>query len=49
MINTSEFEKLFLLFSLENPTYLEPIEKGFFTVPEIDLLAIISKRYYKKI
>jgi len=48
MINTSEFEKIFLLFALENPVYLEPIERSFFSVPEIDLLAIISKKYYKK-
>ena len=48
MINTNEFEKIFLLYALENPVYLEPTERGFFSVPEIDLLATISKRYYKK-
>ena len=48
MINTNEFEKLFLLFALENPVYLEPTERGFFSVPEIDLLSTLSKRYYKK-
>ena len=48
MINTNEFEKIFLLFSMENPIYLEQIERGFFTVPEIDLLATLSKRYYQK-
>jgi len=48
MINTNEFEKIFLLFALENPVYLEPTERGFFSVPEIDLLSTLSKRYYKK-
>jgi replicative DNA helicase len=48
MINTHEFEKIFLIFALQNPTYLEPIERHFFSVPEIDLLATLSKRYYKK-
>ena len=41
MINTNEFEKLFLLFALENPVYLEPTERGFFSVPEIDLLSTL--------
>ncbi len=48
MINTKEFEKLFLLYALEVPVYLEPVQRGFFSVPEIDLLATISKRYYTK-
>lgn len=48
MINTNEFEKIFLLYALDNPVYLEPVERGFFSVSEIDLLATLSKRYYKK-
>jgi len=48
MINTNEFEKIFLLYALQTPVYLEPVEQGFFSVPEIDLLATLSKRYYKK-
>lgn len=48
MIKTNEFEKIFLLYALDNPVYLEPLERGFFSVPEIDLLATLSKRYYKK-
>lgn len=48
MINTNQFEKIFLLYALKNPVYLEPVDRGFFTVSEIDLLATISKRYYSK-
>tara|TARA_R110000737_G_scaffold151084_1_gene180390 strand:+ start:386 stop:1690 length:1305 start_codon:yes stop_codon:yes gene_type:complete len=48
MINTNEFEKIFLLYALDKPVYLEPVERGFFSVPEIDLLATLSKRYYTK-
>lgn len=48
MINTAEFEKIFLLFALKNPAYLESTKRGFFSVSEIDLLAHISKFYYSK-
>lgn len=48
MINTGQFEKVFLLFALQNPKYLESTEKGFFTVPEVDLLVSISKQYFSK-
>tara|TARA_R110000796_G_scaffold153583_3_gene270165 strand:+ start:7428 stop:8729 length:1302 start_codon:yes stop_codon:yes gene_type:complete len=48
MINTNEFEKIFLLYALDKPVYLDPLERGFFSVPEIDILARLSKRYYHK-
>jgi replicative DNA helicase len=48
MINTGQFEKIFLLFALQNPKYLETTQKGFFTVPEVDLLISIAKQYYNK-
>lgn len=48
MINTQQFEKLFFLFSLENANFLNSTNKGFFSVPEIELLSSISKAYYSK-
>lgn len=48
MINTSEFEKVFLLFALENPNYLASVNKGFFEMKEIDVLARITKAYWNK-
>jgi len=48
MINTGEFEKVFLLYALENPHYLSSVDKGFFEIKEIDTLAIIVKAYWSK-
>jgi len=48
MINTGEFEKVFLLFVLENPNYLTSVQKGFFEMKEIDVLARITKAYWTK-
>lgn len=48
MINTSEFEKVFLLFALKNPSYLKSVKKGFFDIKEIDVLARIVKAYWDK-
>ena len=48
MINTNQFEKLFFLFSLENPTFLNSTNKGFFSLPEIELLSTVAKTYYNK-
>ena len=48
MINTGEFEKVFLLYALEHPHYLATVEKGFFDIKEIDTLARIVKAYWNK-
>lgn len=48
MNNTGEFEKVFLLYALQNPHYLTTVEKGFFEIKEIDTLAVIVKAYWNK-
>lgn len=47
-INTTEFEKVFFLFSLENPPFLNQTDEGFFVNKEIDLLTKIAKAMYNK-
>lgn len=48
MINTSEFEKVFFLFTLENPNYFSSVNRGFFEMKEIDTLSYIAKAYWTK-
>jgi len=47
-IETAEFEKIFLLFAMENPNYLENVKRGFFSIKEIDVLGAITKAYYDR-
>ena len=43
-----DYEKLFFLYSLDNPKYLKNFYPGFFSNDEIDSLADLSKKFYLK-
>lgn len=44
----SNYEKLFFNFCLKQPKYLVVLKDGFFTNPEIDILAYLSKKFFEK-
>jgi KaiC/GvpD/RAD55 family RecA-like ATPase len=44
----SNYEKLFFIFCLKQPKYLSIIGDGFFTNPDIDILAFLAKKFYEK-
>lgn len=43
-----DYEKIFYLYFLKNPKYLQKIYEGFFSNPDIDILARVSRDFLKK-
>jgi archaellum biogenesis ATPase FlaH len=43
-----DYEKLFLIYFLENPNLLRKVNKGFFDNADIDFLAQLSKKFHEK-
>ena len=48
MVYSADYEKLFFLYSLQNPKHLKNYFPGFFSNDEIDSLADLSKKFYTK-
>ena len=48
MIGSTDFEKIFFLYSLKNPKYLDSVNKGFFDSIEIQILSEISQKFHSR-
>ena len=44
----SNYEKIFFNFCIKEPKYLAIIKEGFFTNPEIDIMAFLAKKFHEK-
>lgn len=44
----SNYEKLFFNFCIKQPKYLTIVKEGFFTNPDIDIMAFLAKKFYEK-
>jgi len=47
-MDSREFEKIWYLYLLEHPKYLQSVRKDFFEVEEIGILFDIAKRFYER-
>ena len=48
MIGSSEFEKIFYLYTRNNPKYLKNISEGFYENDEVGTLNFITKQFYER-
>lgn len=48
MIQSTDFEKIFYLYTIENPKYLKSIKKGFYDSTEIETLGFITKSFFER-
>jgi archaellum biogenesis ATPase FlaH len=48
MIGSTDFEKIFFLYCLKNPKYLDRVHDGFFSSREIQILSDISKKFFER-
>jgi replicative DNA helicase len=44
----SNYEKLFFNFCIKQPKYLPIVKEGFFTNPDIDIMAFLAKKFHEK-
>ena len=44
----SNYEKLFFNFCIKQPKYLPIVKEGFFTNPDIDIMAFLAQKFYEK-
>ena len=48
MIQSTDFEKIFYLYTIENPKYLKSVKKGFYDSSEIETLGYITREFYDR-
>lgn len=48
MIQSTDFEKIFYLYTLENPKYLKSVKKGFYDSQDIETLSYITKSFFER-